>query len=101
VVAVEHSARLAEQIRALRDTRDAFVAHVEQLGWRCPPSEANFVLLGPLRDPAQAWQRLLSRGILVRDVGLDRWLRITVGTPEQMAALTAALTDIQDLREAE
>lgn len=99
VVAVEHRARLAEQIRDLRETRDAFLAGARAAGWQCPHSDANFVLLGPLSDPAAAWQRLLARGILVRDVGLDRWLRITIGTAEQMAALTHALTDLEDLRE--
>ena len=36
---------------------------------------------------------------LVRDVGLDRWLRVTIGTPEQMQALVAAMSGLEDLRE--
>lgn len=98
-VAIEFSPRLAEQIRLLCRTRDDFVSAVSAQGWQCPPSDANFVLVGPFTDPAAAWQRLLSAGILVRDVGLDRWLRVTIGTPEQMQALVAAMSGLEDLRE--
>ncbi|MCU0278008.1 MAG: histidinol-phosphate transaminase [Candidatus Nanopelagicales bacterium] len=98
-VAVAYSDRLEEQVRQLRATRDAFVARVQELGWQCRPTDANFVLLGPFVDPAAAWQRLLAAGILVRDVGLDRWLRVTIGTDDQMAALAAELTHCTDLRE--
>jgi histidinol-phosphate aminotransferase len=98
-VAVEHSPRLEEQIRHLCRTRDEFVTAVVALGWQCAPSDANFVLVGPFTDPARAWQRLLDQGILVRDVGLPRWLRVTIGTDEQMTALVDALGGLEDLRE--
>lgn len=98
-VAIEYAPRLTEQIRALCRIRDDFVAAAGAQGWRCPDSDANFVLLGPFTDPSAAWQRLLAAGILVRDVGLPRWLRVTVGTPEQMAALNAELHNLEDLRE--
>jgi len=98
-VAVEFAPRLTEQIRLLSRTRDEFVEQVAAQGWQCPPSDANFVLIGPFADPAAAWQRLLEQGILVRDVGLPRWLRVTIGTPEQMTTLAAAMAGLEDLRE--
>lgn len=99
IVAVEFSDRLADQVAALTATREAFVSEALAQGWTCPPSDANFVLLGPFRDPAAAWQRLLDAGILVRDVGLTLWLRVTIGTPDDMRALLDALPDLTDLRE--
>ena len=57
------------------------------------------MLVGPFTDPAAAWQRLLEQGILVRDVGLPRWLRVTIGTTEQMTTLAAAMAGLEDLRE--
>ena len=69
-VAISYAPRLTDQIRQLCATRDEFVATVTDDGWVCPPSDANFVLIGPFSDPPQAWQRLLAEGILVRDVGL-------------------------------
>jgi histidinol-phosphate aminotransferase len=98
-VAVSYAPRLTEQIRQLCATRDEFVATVSAAGWVCPPSDANFVLIGPFVDPPRAWERLLAEGILVRDVGLSRWLRVTIGTPDQMARLVAALRGLDDLRE--
>lgn len=98
-VAVSYATRLTEQIRRLCDTREQFVAAVTAQGWVCPPSDANFVLIGPFVDPPQAWQRLLEAGILVRDVGLARWLRVTIGTPEQMTRMAAAMRGLEDLRE--
>lgn len=99
IVAVEFADRLTEQVRQLRSTRDEFVARADAEGWQCPASDANFLLLGPFSDPAAAWQRLLGAGILVRDVGLAHWLRVTVGTPDQMDALLAQLSHLTDLRE--
>ena len=37
---------------------------------------------------------LLDRGVLVREVGPPRWLRVTVGTPEEMAAFKSALDEV-------
>jgi histidinol-phosphate aminotransferase len=32
--------------------------------------------------------------VLVREVGPPRWLRVTVGTPDEMAAFRAALDEV-------
>ena len=51
-------------------------------------------------DPAGAqrmhaiWQGLLDRGILIREVGPDGWLRVSVGTVEENAAFMAALKEV-------
>jgi histidinol-phosphate aminotransferase len=37
------------------------------------------------------WQRLLDSGVLVRDVGLPGWLRVTAGTPEETDAFLEGL----------
>jgi histidinol-phosphate aminotransferase len=60
------------------------------------PSGANFVLVRVEGDGRALWQRLVDRGILVRDFSrwprLDECLRITVGTPEEDDKLLDALT---------
>jgi histidinol-phosphate aminotransferase len=40
------------------------------------------------------WQGMLDRGVLIREVGPPEWLRVTVGTPEEMAAFRTALKEI-------
>lgn len=99
IVAVEFAGRLGDQVDQLKATRDGFVARAEAQGWTCPPSDANFLLIGPFTDPSAAWQRLLEAGVLIRDVGLDLWLRVTVGTPDDMKVLLDALENLTDLRE--
>ncbi len=61
------------------------------LGFQVFPSQANFILARPPKFTAQTWlQKLRDRKILVRwfsDPSVRDYLRITIGTPEQAAAL--------------
>ncbi len=58
------------------------------------PSAANFLLV-EFADPQQAIEAIRRAKLIVRDVrkqrGLERALRITIGTPEQNARLLAGL----------
>jgi histidinol-phosphate aminotransferase len=62
------------------------------------PSGANFLLVRVDGDAHDLWERLLDRGVLVRD--FSRWprvegcLRVTVGTPAENDALLAALKEV-------
>ena len=60
-------------------------------------SDANFVLFGVFDDRGQVWQEVLDRGVLIRNTGPEGWLRVTVGTPSEMAAFRAALTEVLGL----
>ncbi len=64
------------------------------LGLEPVPSDANFVLFGGLSDAAQTWRDLLDRGVLVRDVGIPHYLRVTAGTPAETDAFLAAMAEI-------
>jgi histidinol-phosphate aminotransferase len=61
------------------------------------PSGANFVLVRVAGDGHALWERLLDRGVLVRDFSrrpeLAECLRITVGTPGENDACLAAMRD--------
>jgi histidinol-phosphate aminotransferase len=72
----------------------------DQLGLEYLPSAGNFVLV-KVGDDDQAGARinlaLLKRGIIVRPVanyGLPKWLRISIGLPEENAAFLDALKAI-------
>ena len=51
------------------------------------------MLFGTFADRHAVWQGLLDRGVLIREVGPDGWLRVSVGTPAEMAAFRDALTE--------
>jgi histidinol-phosphate aminotransferase len=48
-------------------------------------------LFGEFGDQHATWQGLLDRGVLVRDVGLAGWLRVTAGTEDETTAFLEAL----------
>jgi histidinol-phosphate aminotransferase len=81
-------------VAALRAERDALVSWLRQRGLTVADSDANFVLFGEFDSRRDVWQGLLDRGVLVREVGPPRWLRVTVGTPQEMAAFRTALDEV-------
>ena len=84
-------------VTLLRAERDGLVAWLRHRGLAVADSDANFVLFGEFDDRRAVWQGLLDRGVLVREVGPPRWLRVTVGTPEEMAAFKSALDEVLNL----
>ena len=92
--ALQSSDELLGQVELLRSERDDLVAWLRGAGFRAVDSDANFILMGEFTDRHRAWQELLDRGVLVREVGPEGWLRVTVGTPQDNAALRAALAEV-------
>ncbi len=91
--ALIHAPELLGSVAALRAERDALVGWLRgRPGLVVAESDANFVLFGRFADRDAIWARLLDRGVLVRATGPQGWLRVSVGTPEEMAAFRAALT---------
>ena len=81
----------------IRAERDGLVSWLRARGLRVADSDANFVLFGTFEQRRDVWQGLVDRGVLVREVGPPRWLRVTVGTPEEMAAFRAALSEVLEV----
>jgi len=81
-------------VTLIRAERTRLVAWLRQRGLTVADSDANFVLFGEFDSRRAVWQGLLDRGVLVREVGPPRWLRVTVGTPAEMAAFRTALDEV-------
>ncbi len=84
-----------QRVIASRETLDR---QLSGLGFEVLPSRANFVFARhPGHDAATIAAALRERGIIVRHFAkprIDQFLRITVGTDPECAALVAALTQI-------
>jgi len=93
-IALAHAPALLATVEAVKAGRDRIVASMPQLGLVAVPSDANFVLFGQFADAGVAWQALLDRGVLVRDVGLPGWLRVTAGTTAEVDGFLAALAEV-------
>ena len=92
--ALAHARALLATVAAVKEQRDRIVATLRGMGLRVAPSDANFVLFGVFADQKAVWRALLDHGVLVRDVGLPGWLRVTAGTPAETDAFLAALADV-------
>ncbi|MFD0855341.1 aminotransferase class I/II-fold pyridoxal phosphate-dependent enzyme, partial [Actinomadura adrarensis] len=87
-------AELLGSVELLRAERDDLVEWLRREGFEVADSDANFVLFGRFDDRQKAWRALLDRGVLIRQVGPPEWLRVSVGTPEEMAAFRTAMKEI-------
>ncbi|HEX5741276.1 MAG TPA: histidinol-phosphate transaminase [Pilimelia sp.] len=91
--ALAHADVLLDTVAALKEQRDRIVARLRAAGHRVADSDANFVLFA-VPDAGAAWRALRDRGVLVRDVGLPGWLRVTAGTPAETDAFLQAWEEI-------
>jgi histidinol-phosphate aminotransferase len=97
-VALTFADELLAGVEALREQRDRLLRELPALGCPVVPSDANFVLFQVPGDQHIAWQALLDHGVLVRDLGLPGWLRVTAGTAPEMDAF---LSEVRRLMQSE
>lgn len=97
-VLIAHRDVAVERVRAIVAERTRMAAALGRLGMRVYPSETNFLLFEPGRPPADVWQRLAGRGVLVRDVSsapqLGACLRVSIGAPADNDRFLAALSAV-------
>ncbi|CAB4529409.1 unannotated protein [freshwater metagenome] len=99
-VALDFSDELLGTVATLRKDREKMRSELHNLGLVVLPSSSNFLLFsGFKQSSAQLWQRLLDRGVLIRDVGLLGYLRVTIGNEAEnkkfIESLTACLGEEQ------
>jgi len=79
-------------------TREWLSRELTKLGFRVLPSQTNFILVEPPKFPAKSWlAKLRDQKILVRwfsSPDINRFLRITIGTQAEAAALVKAVRRI-------
>jgi len=84
--------------RKVIGTREVLTCELAQLGFVVLPSQTNFILARPPKFPAKMWLRKLrDRKILVRWFSapeVSEYLRITIGTDAEAAALVRAVRQV-------
>ncbi|HSH41527.1 MAG TPA: histidinol-phosphate transaminase [Arenicellales bacterium] len=87
--ALDHIEVFNEQAARIRAERERLAGELSAAGYRCFPSDANFILFHcGNRDPGEVFQALLDGGVLIKNLSaahpaLAGCLRVTVGTPEE------------------
>lgn len=92
--ALAHVDTLLAAVAAVVRERDRLAAALRERGLPVADSDANFVLFGGIGDHTAVWRALVEQGVLVRDVGLPGWLRVTAGTPAENDAFLAGLDKV-------
>lgn len=98
VAACKNPAYYCECAKKVADERETFQNFLSEKGWEYIPSKTNFVLVrNPKVSGEQVYQKIKKEGILVRHFstkGIEDYVRITIGTKEQMDALKKAMEAI-------
>jgi len=91
---LDHLSYYRENFRKIISTREWLSNELSALGFEVLPSQTNFILVVPPRFPTETWlKKLRERKILVRwfrDPSVSKYLRVTIGTPNEAEALVAA-----------
>jgi histidinol-phosphate aminotransferase len=86
-----------EKIKQLNSqVRERTTAQLRALGYEIIPSDANFFMVNVRRDVTPVLDEFRKRGILVgrKFPPMDTWLRVTVGSDEDMQRFVAAFKEI-------
>ena len=94
-VAIDHRSELLAGVSNLVESRAIVVGALHEMGLTTIPSSANFVLFTGFRqDAPQLWGALLEKGVLIRDVGLSGYLRVTIGNEAENTLFVSALKEL-------
>lgn len=95
ITACRNPAYYSECAKKVVAEREKFQDFLKENGWIFIPSKTNFVLVkNPKVSGEKVYEEIKKQGILVRHFntkGIEDYVRITIGTEEQMNALKAAM----------
>ncbi|MFT8357722.1 histidinol-phosphate transaminase [Bifidobacterium aquikefiri] len=99
LAAFEHTDLQLKRVAKLRETREETAAWLRSQQYhgsnlQVADSESNFLLFGKFDDRMLVFNKLLSRGILIRVVGPDHWLRVCMGTEREMSTFRTAFAEV-------
>lgn len=94
-VALDYREELLGNVASLVAERERVKSELEALDLHVVPSKANFLLFSGFDIPAPLlWKSLLDAGVLIRDVGLSGYLRVTIGNEAENTLFIKAVTAI-------
>ncbi|WP_018142699.1 histidinol-phosphate transaminase [Alloscardovia criceti] len=99
LAALEHTDEQLSQVEHLRQTREATAQWLAEQTYQgeklsVPPSESNFILFGRFQDRHLVFQKMLDKGVLIREVGPEGYLRVCMGTDKEMDIFKSVFTEV-------
>ncbi|MBL4584462.1 MAG: histidinol-phosphate transaminase [Pseudomonadales bacterium] len=96
--ALDDDAHLEKSRRCNREGIQQLVEGFNKMGLEYIPTVGNFISVNVGRDATDVYQDLLKHGMIVRPIGgdyeLPKFLRVTIGLPEQNKAFLDALAKV-------
>jgi histidinol-phosphate aminotransferase len=93
--ALEFSEELLATVQGLIAARESVASQLVQLGLEVVPSCSNFLLFAGFKQAStEVWKDLLDKGVLIRDVGIEGYLRVTIGSEAENKKFVSALKDV-------
>ncbi|WP_418969783.1 histidinol-phosphate transaminase [Alloscardovia omnicolens] len=101
LAALEHTDEQLSQVEHLRATRDQTAAWLSEQVYHnekliVADSDSNFIMFGRFLNRHLVFEKLVERGVLIREVGPEGFMRVCMGTDEEMEAFRTALTQVLD-----
>ena len=94
-VAIDHRTELLGGVATIIAARESVVTALRDMGLTTIASSANFVLFSGFKQEApQLWAALLEKGVLIRDVGLSGYLRVTIGNEAENTLFISVLKEL-------
>ncbi|ROR31324.1 histidinol-phosphate aminotransferase [Curtobacterium sp. JUb34] len=94
VAALRHAPEMLAMVDDIKQQRDRMVTELQAMGYRTYETWSNFVLFGGVADPHAAFESLLERDVIVRDLGIPHHLRVSAGTEEETTAFLDAMRQV-------
>ncbi|MCS5733165.1 histidinol-phosphate transaminase [Herbiconiux daphne] len=94
VAALAHAPEMLAMVDDIKEQRDRIVVELTELGYHPWPSSSNFVLFGGVDDPEALFEKLLERGIIIRNLSIPGHLRVSAGTRAETTAFLDAMRDL-------
>lgn len=91
--AVQHQDQVLAAVKRNARARDALVAGLVERHIPVADSQTNFVYCRLAGDPPATAEALLRRGVIVRPTPTE-WMRVSVGTQDEVEAFLAAYDDV-------
>ncbi|MCX5715821.1 MAG: histidinol-phosphate transaminase [Candidatus Omnitrophica bacterium] len=96
LAALDDKAFVKKTIKNTKEGKAFFYKEFKKLGLEYVPSATNFVIVNLKRDSKEVFKKMLSLGVIVRDMkawGLDTYIRVTVGTEKENKKFIKALKE--------
>lgn len=97
IASIDDETYYRETLKTIMDTRQSTIDALQKRGFDVLPSAANFIFARPADNNAAAlFDKLNKAGVLVRywaKPRLDQWLRISIGTTQEMERFLSSVDE--------